>query len=159
MKLNELKAALARHPQASLRFILPTGETVPAHGHVTEVGRIDKRFMDCGGTLRTDTVCRLQTLVGEDYEHRLSARKLLAILNKAASVLETEDIDVDVEHELQFVSQFPVETIEQSDSEILLKLAERHTACLAQDKCGMPPKAAPLLLKPLPNFQQSNCCA
>jgi hypothetical protein len=159
MKLNEFKATLARHPQATLRFILPTGESVPAHAHVTEVGRIDKRFIDCGGTLRNDRVCRLQTLVGEDYDHRLSASKLLNILTKAASVLETEDIEVDVEHELQFISQFPLESIEESDSELRLNLSERHTACLAQDKCGMPPKTESILFKTLPTFQPSKCCA
>ncbi len=159
MKLNELKTALAQHPETTLRFILPTGESVPAHAHVTEVGRIDKRFIDCGGTLRNDRFCRLQTLVGDDFEHRLSARKLLAILNKAATVLETEDIEVDVEHELQFISQFPLETIEPDATELRLHLSERHAACLAQDKCGMPPKPQSLFFKPLPTFQQSKCCA
>jgi hypothetical protein len=104
-------------------------------------------------------VCRLQTLVGDDYEHRLSARKLLGILTKAASLLETEDIEVDVEHELQFVSQFPLESIGRGESEILLKLTVRHTACLAQDKCGMQPRMQSILFKPLPIFQQSKCCA
>ena len=85
MKLNELKAALARHPETTLRFILPNGEAVPAHAHVTEVARIEKRFIDCGGTLRNDLMCRLQTWTANDYEHRLMAGKLLGILNKAGS--------------------------------------------------------------------------
>ena len=64
MKLNELKATLALAPDALPRFILPDGDVVPAHFHITEVGHVAKRFIDCGGTLHdtTDT-CLLQTYV------------------------------------------------------------------------------------------------
>ena len=158
MKLNELKAALARHPEATLRFILPNGESVPAHAHVTEVARIDKRFIDCGGTLRNDAMCRLQTWTANDFEHRLTAGKLHGILNKAASFLGTDDIEVDVEHEVQFISQFPLGSVEPDGQQLLLKLTERHTACLALEKCA-PPKAESILFKPLPVIQPSKCCA
>ena len=160
MKLNELKAALARHPEANVRFILPNGESVPAHAHVTEVARIDKRFIECGGTLRDDAMCRLQTWTAQDFEHRLTAGKLHAILNKAGSFLGPDDIAVDVEHEVQFISQFPLDSVKSDGHELLLKLAERHTACLAQDKCGVAPKTESILFKPLPTFPQpSKCCA
>ena len=159
MKLNELKTALARHPEATLRFILPNGEAVPAHAHVTEVARIEKRFIDCGGTLRNDLLCRLQTWTANDYEHRLTARKLLGILNKAGSFLATDDMEVDVEHEVQFISQFPLDSVALDGSQLLLKLTERHTACLAMDKCGVPPKTESILFKPLPVIQPSRCCA
>lgn len=159
MKLNELKAALARQPEATLRFILPNGESVPAHAHVTEVARIEKRFIDCGGTLRNDLLCRLQTWTANDYEHRLTAGKLLGILNKAGSFLATEDIEVDVEYEVQFISQFPLDSVERDGAQLLLKLTERHTACLAMDKCGVTPKTESILFKPLPTFQPSKCCA
>jgi len=159
MKLNELKAALARHPEATLRFVLPNGETVPAHAHVTEVARIEKRFIDCGGTLHNDLMCRLQTWTANDYEHRLTAKKLLGILNKAGSFLATGDMEVDVEHEVQFVSQFPLDSVEFDGTQLLLKLTERHTACLAMDKCGVSPKPESILFKALPVIQPSKCCA
>ncbi|HWN96560.1 MAG TPA: DUF6428 family protein [Methylomirabilota bacterium] len=159
MKLNELKTALAEHPETTLRFILPNGESVPAHAHVTEVARIEKRFIDCGGTLRNDLMCRLQTWTANDYDHRLTAKKLLGILNKAASFLTTDDVEVDVEHEVQFISQFPLDSVELDGPQLLLKLTERHTACLALDKCGVQPKAASILFKPLPTFEQPKCCA
>ena len=158
MKLNELKAALSRHPQATLRFILPNGESVPAHAHVTEVARIDKRFIDCGGTLRNDAMCRLQTWTANDFEHRLTAGKLHGILNKAASFLGTDDIEVDVEHEVQFISQFPLESVEPDGRQLLLKFTERHTACLALEKCAPPPRTESILFKPLPVIGQK-CCA
>jgi hypothetical protein len=138
MKLTELKAALASHPDSHLRFLLPDGRAVPAHAHVTEVARIDKRFVDCGGTLRTDAMCRLQTWVADDLHHRLRAGKLLAILGKAASVLQSEDLEVDIEHQAGWISQFPLESVEVRNGELVLRLTERHTACLAEDKCKVP---------------------
>ncbi len=62
MKLHELKKILTQNPAALVRFQLPNGDFIPAHAHVTEIARIDKRFIDCGGTLRTDVMCWLKTL-------------------------------------------------------------------------------------------------
>jgi len=90
MKLTELKNELSRCPEANLRFVLPNGEAVPAHAHVTEVARIDKRFIDCGGTLRNNANCRLQTWFSDDIDHRLTAGKLVKIINLAAPILGTE---------------------------------------------------------------------
>ena len=139
MKLNELKAGLARHPELNLRFILPGGALIPAHAHVTEVARLDKHFVDCGGTRRTSAFCRLQTWVADDEHHRLPAGKLLGILEKAAPILQTDDLDVDIEHEVGFISQFPVETLDAVNGELRLGLTARHTACLAEDQCKRPP--------------------
>lgn len=135
MKLSEFKNILAQNPTAQLRFLLPNGEFAPAHLHVTEVAQIDKRFIDCGGTLRTDTLCRLQTWFSDDVDHRLTAGKLLKILAKAENLLLTDDLDVDVEHEVGFISQFPLVSGELRHNEIILGLGVRHTACLAEDKC------------------------
>ncbi|HEY2081451.1 MAG TPA: DUF6428 family protein [Verrucomicrobiae bacterium] len=162
MKLTELKSALNKHPEATVRFALPNGEQVPAHAHVTEVARIDKRFIDCGGTLRNDSLCRLQTWTSDDVDHRLTAGKLGKILDKATTILQTDDLDVDVEHEICFITQFPLESIQVSPNEITLRLAERHTACLAMDKCKPTPQ--PLSdLNPLKfNFRERQpppgCC-
>src|SRR5882672_1821679 len=104
MKLYEFKNILTQNPTAQVRFLLPTGEFAPRHVHVTEVARIDKRFIDCGGTIRTDALCRLQTWFSSDVEHRLVAGKLLKIFAKAENVLQTDDLDLDVEHEVGFIS-------------------------------------------------------
>lgn len=162
MKLPELKNALAQNPDAHLRFLLPNGELAPAHSHVTEVARIDKRFIDCGGTLRTDSLCRLQTWSAADVDHRLTAGKLLKILNLAESVLLTDDLEVDVEHEVGFISQFPLETVEVKSTEIILRLGVRHTACLAMDKC-LPPTVSSAFSPRKFNFKETppaaKCCA
>jgi hypothetical protein len=162
MKLTQFKSELSKQPGANLRFILPNGEAVPAHAHVTEVARIDKRFIDCGGTLRNNTNCRLQTWFSDDLDHRLTAGKLLKILDLATPILGTDDLEVDVEHEVGFISQFPVESLEVSEREIVIRLTERHTACLAPEKC-MPPTRPVSEFNPMKlNFRETpsrkGCC-
>jgi hypothetical protein len=161
MKLHELKNVLTQNPAAQVRFRLPNGDFTPAHIHVTEVARIDKHFIDCGGTLRNDSLCRLQTWFADDVEHRLTAGKLAKIFTKAESLSLTDDLDVDIEHEVGFITQFPIDAAEVINDEIIFRLAERHTACLAMDKC-LPP-AAPAEFNPLKfNFTKkpaaSKCC-
>jgi hypothetical protein len=163
MKLIEFKNELSKRPDANLRFTLPNGEAIPAHAHVTEVARIDKRFIDCGGTLRNDANCRLQTWFADDLDHRLTAGKLAKILDLATPILGTDDLEVDVEHEVGFISQFPIESLEVSEREIVIRLTERHTACLALDKCK-PPARPVSELNPLKfNFRETqsakNCCS
>jgi hypothetical protein len=162
MKLSELKKHLSRMPDANVRFHLPNGEFVPAHAHVTEVARIDKRFVDCGGTLRNDAFCRLQTWFADDTDHRLTAGRLLKILDKARSFLASDDLEVDVEHEAGCISQFPLESIETLPEGIIFHLGLRHTACLAMDKC-LPPARPASEFNPLKfNFREeqpaSSCC-
>lgn len=152
MKLTELRAALAAHPAAELRFQLPNGEAVPAHAHVTEVARIDKRFIDCGGTLRTDRLCRLQTWTAHDLDHRLHAEKLLKILIKAAPVLEADDLEVDIEYQAGFISQFPLAEVRLANGRLIFVLTERRTACLAEDKCLPKPTVATIDFRKLPAF-------
>jgi hypothetical protein len=135
MNLADFKKLLGQHPDLNLRFVLPDGALVAAHAHVTEVARIDKRFVDCGGTLRNDAWCRLQTWVADDLRHRLTAGKLLGILNKAASILQSDALEVDIEYEAKWISQFPIVSGGADDHELILRLAERHAACLAEDQC------------------------
>lgn len=138
MKLAELKPRLAQNPDLPVRFCLPNGEAIAAYAHVTEVARIDKRFVDCGGTFRNESICRLQTWVSDDYDHRLKAGVLLKILEKGASFLQTEEIEVDVEHELDYVTQFPISSVRPNGDELVIQLTERHTDCLAKEKCCAP---------------------
>lgn len=154
MNVRELKAVLERHPDLPVRFLLPDGTAVAPHAHVTEVAQVTKRFIDCGGTLRDDVLCRLQTWVADDIEHRLTSRKLLGILTKASTtVLASEDLAVDVEHEVTFISQFPLEGAAAADGELQLRLGVRHTACLAPDQCRPKPKPESIIFKRLPTLK------
>lgn len=158
MILSELKKLLAENTYRNIRFVLPTGSKIPPHAHVTEVARMDKRFIDCGGIFRTETTCRLQTWFADDTDHRLTAGKLLAILDKSASFLETENLEVDVEHEAPFISQFPISRVETTGDTLIVELGTKHTACLAEDKCLPPALNKTSILTPLPSFKQNKCC-
>jgi len=141
MRISELSQALTNTLDATVRFRLPSGELTPPHAHVTEVARISKRFIDCGGTLREDSMCRLQTWVADDYHHRLTAGKLAKILAKARHVLGDEDLEVDVEHDMGFVTQFPLQSATLEGTEVIFSLQGKNTACLAPELCCPTPPA------------------
>lgn len=145
MRTSELIAFLHANPDTLIRFELPNRDLSPPHAHVTEVARVDKHFIDCGGTVRRESTCRLQTWVADDVAHRLSARKLATIIEKGAPVIGGDDLEVDVEHDVGFVTQFQVSGTRRSGSETIIELTGRHTACLAPEKCCPPQPQAPLV--------------
>jgi len=48
MKVAEFRAILSAHPQTKMHWMLPDKSFVPGHYHITEVGRLQKDFIDCG---------------------------------------------------------------------------------------------------------------
>ena len=139
MTLDAIVRVLAENPAAPLHLMLPDGGFVPAHFHVTEVGRVHKDFVDCGGTVRSAATCVLQVWVADDTDHRLDTTRLAGILRLAAPVLKAADLPVEVEYEDGRVSQFPVAAAEVTPSGVLFHLGSKHTACLAPDRCGIDP--------------------
>lgn len=137
MKISAFLDSLTANPEAAIQFMLPDGEFVPAHFHVTEVGRVHKDFVDCGGTVRSTTACVLQVWVADDLGHRLDTSKLARIVRSARSLLGSDDMPVEVEYENGVVSQFPVTAAEVTPSGVLFHLSTKHTTCLAQDRCGV----------------------
>jgi hypothetical protein len=138
MNLCELKSILVTHREALVRFRLPDGTLVPPHAHITEVGLVTKSFVDCGGTARSESKCLLQSWVADDVDHRLSAGKLLSIIEKGDKIFSTEDLPVELEHDLGFATQFQLLGSEVVEGELILQAAGRHTACLAPEKCCPP---------------------
>lgn len=136
MKLSELKSLLRAYPDALPRFILPGGDHIPAHFHLTEVGHVTKKFVDCGGTFRSREVCVLQTYVGEDFEHRLPAKRFADILELGRAILPDDDLEVEVEWDCCVISQYPIESVRTLGHRLELQLAGKHTDCLAKQKCG-----------------------
>ena len=49
MNIGEFWQVLKANPDAAIQIMLPEGEFVPTHFHITEVGRVRKDFIDCGG--------------------------------------------------------------------------------------------------------------
>lgn len=138
MKLSELKMLLAEDSEKDFRIVLPDGATVPVSFHVTEVGRIQKTFLDCGGKLRERVTCQLQVWVGEDYDHRIEVEKMASILEIAKPYLPDESIPVEIEYERNVISQYTIQGTEISDDSVVLQLAHKPTEFLTTELCGLP---------------------
>ena len=129
--LTHLRARAGDTP----RFLLPDGGLIPIHAHVTEIGRVDKRFVDCGGTVRAQSACVLQTWVADDTDHRLPAGKLADIIEKAAPLLQDDSLPVEIEYEDFLVSQFPVAGVVEDAPALTFALVTKHSDCLAKEIC------------------------
>ena len=45
MNVEQFLGLLEAHPQQALRIVLPNGEAVASHFHITEVGHVSKNFL------------------------------------------------------------------------------------------------------------------
>jgi hypothetical protein len=138
VKIREFYDILNASPEATIHIEMPDGQFVPAHFHITEVGRVHKDFIDCGGTVRSSTACVLQVWVANDVGHRLTTSKFAGILRVAGALLRSDDLPVEMEYECDTVSQFAVVAAEATPRGLMLQLAAKHTACLAPERCGVP---------------------
>jgi hypothetical protein len=137
MTVKEFCRAIDGNPAVKMHWMLPDKSFVPAHYHITEVGKVRKDFIDCGGTVRSTTSCLLQMWVADDVDHRLETTKLASIMRIARPLLESADLPMEVEYEQGVISQFPIGGMELTPSGLLFYLGTKHTACLAPEKCGV----------------------
>lgn len=154
MKLSEIKNKL--NQLYRIGFQLPNGELVPSHFHVTEVGKITKHFIDCGGTVRNEEVANFQLWNANDYDHRLHPEKLLSIIELSERILGIEDLDIEVEHQGNTIGKFGLDF----DGKNFL-LTNKQTYCLAKDQCGIPEEKPKTKLSELKNESctpGSGCC-
>jgi hypothetical protein len=153
MKLSEIKTKLVTLD--SVNFQLQDGTMVPEHFHVTEVGIITKDFIDCGGVVRHEKVANFQLWDANDFDHRLKPGKLLNIIALSEKVLGMEDLEVEVEYQSATISKYDVDF----DGKNFILVA-KQTACLAPDKCGVPPVKQKIKLAELVvnNNTENNCC-
>ena len=142
MKLSEFTTILRQYPDSALTFVLPDGGSIPAHFHITEAGRVDKSFIDCGSTTRRTAACSLQAWVADDTDHRFTPRKLAGVLQVATPLFLGDDLDVEIEYEDGYLSQFPVVAASTEDDALIFQLGSKHTDCLAKDVCGAEPVTA-----------------
>lgn len=149
MKLSDVKQALGNLERVD--FELPNGTFVPEHFHVTEVGMVNKHFIDCGGTVRDEKVVNFQLWEANDFEHRLKPQKLLNIIALSEKVLGLEDLDIEVEYQAETIGKFGLDFNGKS-----FVLVSKQTNCLAQDKCGIPAEKLKVNLSDLQ--PQASCC-
>jgi len=144
MNLNELTRQLRLSPDLALALELPDGRRVPPHFHITEVGHVTKRFVDCGGMVRASEAAVLQAHVGSpaDDGHRLTAGKLAKIIGLSGPVLPGGDLPVEVEHGEDAAARYAVEAAVPARGTLALRLGPVRTDCLAKDKCGISPPRA-----------------
>jgi hypothetical protein len=134
---KQLIQVLEGNRDSSLHIMLPSGEFVPDHFHVTEIGCVQKNFIDCGGTRRQAVTCLLQVWTAQDIEHRLDAGKLATIFRVAGPVLETDELPIEIEYGAEVAAQYRLNHVEVTPKGLLFILAGRKTECLARDKCGV----------------------
>jgi hypothetical protein len=149
MKLSEIKSALSKVNEVT--FALPNGEQVPPHFHVTEVGNIQKHFIDCGGTIRKESVINFQLFTATDYDHRLSVQKLRSIIQLSEKKLGLENHEIEVEYQGDTIGKYGLEF-----KNGVFILISTQTDCLAKDKCGIPQEKPRLRLSTL-QAQESSC--
>lgn len=145
MKLSAFKAALNRGSDLNLAILLPDGNNVPAHFHITEMGRTEKDFVDCGGKVRHLVFASLQVWVADDVDHRLPTKKLATIIEKASTFLGEDDPEIQIECQQGTIGLFSVERAEVKNGMLLFVLANKQTACLAMEVC-------------LPDSKEESCC-
>lgn len=112
MIVRQLAQLLEANKDSSLHIMLPSGEFVPDHFHVTEIGQVEKNFIDCGGTRRQSVACMLQVWTAHDIEHRLAAGKLANIFRLARRVLGSDELPVEVEYGAEVAAQYRLMNVE-----------------------------------------------
>ena len=159
MKLSQFTELLQSHPEKPFNLVLPGSHTVPASFHITEVGHVTKKFIDCGGKLHSVESCQLQVWLGEDTDHRLYAGKMAHVLGlaKAKGVLPADDLDVEIEYEDAAISQYAVTGFSVTESAVVLNLDGKHTDCLAKELC-CPPTLLPMAMATSAGTEAA-CCA
>ncbi|MCB4235173.1 DUF6428 family protein [Kaistella anthropi] len=154
MKLSEVKQILPT--LENVEFQLENGTFVPEHFHVTEVGMINKNFIDCGGVIRNEKVVNFQLWNADDLEHRLKPGKLLNIINLSEEKLGIEDHEIEVEYQSETIGKYDLEFNGKT-----FVLRNKMTACLA-DACGIPSEKVKRNLSELKPVSKcapnSGCC-
>ena len=156
MKLSDVKQILST--LENVEFQLESGDFVPEHFHVTEIGMITKNFIDCGGVIRTENIVNFQLWNADDFEHRLKPNKLLNIIKLSEEKLGIGDFEIEVEYQSDTIGKYDLDF---NGKTFVLK--NKATACLAQDACGIPSEKqkknlANLLVKQSSCAPNSGCC-
>ena len=149
MKLSQVKAILK--DVKTISFQLPDNSLVPSHFHVTEVGEITKRFIDCGGTVRKETVVNFQLWNANDYDHRLHPKKLLKIIELSEKTLAIDNNEIEVEYQGTTIQKFGLDF----DGNQFL-LTTKQTDCLAKDACGIPAEKPKVRIS---EMSAQSCCS
>jgi hypothetical protein len=150
IKLSELKKQLKN--VTKLRFFLPNGKEIPQHFHITEVGQLNKQFIDCGGTVRNEKAISLQLWEANDFDHRLTSEKLANIIVLSENVLGIEDAEIEIEYQSDTIGKYGLEFNGEH-----FMLTNKQTQCLASDSCGIDSEKLKVNLADLSSSNKNSC--
>jgi hypothetical protein len=150
MILSDVKSNLKTIGE--VRFKLPNGAYVPQHFHVTEVGVISKKFIDCGGVVRDEKVINFQLWEANDFDHRIAPNKMLDVINLSERILNLTDEIIEVEYQSNTIGKYGLD-FDGKD----FVLTNTFTDCLAKDNCGIPPDKIKRSLASIGEKDES-CC-
>ena len=137
MDLKTFCQILDQSGELHLCFVISPGEQIAPHFHVTEIGKVNKDFVDCGGIRHKVESCVLQTLVANDTDHRLSAKTLAGIVRLADKLDIDKSSEVEVELQGRSIETWRIADHAFSATELRFTLQTKSTACLAPDRCGI----------------------
>ena len=149
MKLTQLKSILANN--GILKFQITDGKLVAPHFHLTEMGKIHKEFIDCGGTLRNEKTISLQLWVADDVEHRLNNEKFLKIIDLYEKQFGQQDLEIEVEFQGTTIEKY---SLDYSEGFILVST---KTDCLAREECLVPEKST--AFASVVSASDESCCS
>ena len=97
------------------------------------VGLINIRFIDCGGTVRNETVITMQLWESIDEWHILEPSKLISIIELSQDKLDIGDHEIEIEYQGSTIGKYHV-----NFQNGYFQLIVTSTACLAYYQCGIP---------------------
>lgn len=151
MTIQEIKSVLSNLDQ--IAFELPDGSLVPAHFHVTEIGKVHKHFIDCGGVERHEEVANFQLYNANDYDHRLHPEKLVHIIELTDKILHLENLRIEVECQgSDTIGKYGLDF----DGKHFI-LTNKFTDCLAKSSCGLPEPKKKVQLS-AEESEAASCC-
>ena len=156
MKLSEFKNIISNSNE--IRFQLENGEIIPKHFHITEVGLNKKKFIDCGGIIRSESIISFQLWHANDFDHKLNPKTVLEIIDIAEKTIHIENLDIEIEYQQSTIGKYNV-----GFNGLSFVLEAKTTACLAEDNCGIPAEKLKVSLSELQNNSsscspESGCC-
>lgn len=151
MKLSQFKNNLSTIEKFNIE--LPNGALVPAHFHITEMGLLTKKFIDCGNTIREENLVTFQVWFAADFDHRLAPSKVFKIIDASKKLVGDTDLEIEVEYQgKDTIGKYGLEFANGN-----FILTPKETTCLANDHCGIPAEKMKVSLKELQ--AQTSCCA
>jgi len=144
MKTNKFIEQLATHSGKELLFQYQDNKLVGANYHITEIKNTTFDTVDCGGTPNywQETIVQLLENKAElDRKDYLSTEKALAIFKRVNGIkplLMEAEIKFEYGNDTFHTSVMVVDNLEVINGQVVVKLAMVHTACKANEVCGIP---------------------